>query len=217
MGWGRPIRRVNAVTAGFGTSCSCTVYLSTWQTMTLALWMGAGAGLGGLGQRDGRTTQHTRRGQGQEKPLGKGEGGCGYLCPSRCPWTGAGDPPDAKLNSEGQCPAARRAWQRPEGSPKLGQRGVTASGSGTGPPPAARHARGAGPPGQVPGEVLAMQHPSTAHGGALAGARSLQHLRFPPAALNQGERALPAPAPRQLGGVGGCLPDTGEGLRAITP
>ena len=54
--------------------------------MTLALWMGAGAGLGGLGQRDGQHNTHAED-KVKRSLWGKGEGGCGYLCPSRCRWT----------------------------------------------------------------------------------------------------------------------------------
>lgn len=193
MGWGRPLRRVNAVTAGFGTPCSRTVYLSTWQTMTLALWMGAGAGLGGLGQRDGQHNTHAED-KVKRSCWGKGEGGCKYLGPLQGRWTGAGDPttpsrtarvgvwPLAEPGSDGR--AARN-----RGS------GFSASGLGTDPLPAARHAQVSPWP-----QVLAPQPPKTAR-GAPAGARSLQHLLFPPAAIIRSGRALPTLAPRRSGGA----------------
>lgn len=53
------------MTAGFGTSRSCAIYLSPRKIMTLDLYLGTGAGLG----TDRWTTQHRHRCQG--KPLGE--------------------------------------------------------------------------------------------------------------------------------------------------
>lgn len=164
-------------------------------------------GWAGRARAERRTTQHTRRGQGQEKPLGQRRGRLRVPLPLAVPVDGCWRAHNAKPSREGRCPAARRAWQRREGSPKSGQR-VFSLRLGHG--PSARCQTRSGVSLRTSAGHAAPQDGSGGTGGG-------SEPPVSPIPTGSSKTGWVGSAHAGTQAIGGCLPDTGEGLRAITP